>query len=519
MGQDDYREQVTLAWSDLNAAQQQIAKQVVFDSVGYEPLPMQAPAHESDAQVIILTGGEGSGKSITTSAEIMARYPTWRRVLFAAYKAESAGNESDYLYGFLNKIGAVKQYRKPKSGAIELITRDGAVVESVSTYAEGERAVSGTGKNYDVIAMLEAGKQKYSVFLACLLRISRTGGLLILSGTIERSEPWFPDLLRKLKDDEKRRAEMNAQIVVMPTWENRLMYPGGREDPKVVMLEKELGTDLFLERLGGEPTPPEGLVLRGFSFLTHVFDWVTYDPKYPVFVAIDPGYSGSHYSVNFIQEHTRAYTRQFYADLPDASLTDVWVIGDLYLNYTTHEEVIALSKELEWWSHIQGGVGDVVMKTHPMADRAPVDVWKEKGGIWLRGQPVGIQDGIDRHRTFLIDPATKYPRIFFNPSCQGIVEYGLWKKRLIGENLYGPPEDKNCDFTKAIQYYLIDRFGRVEHQSTSKVVVGGQRVTLDKAQTQMPATVGLPHPQIQQPMLRKSSMFVSGPRTKRKVPL
>ena len=427
----------------------------------YQPLPLQAPIHNSRASVLVISGGEGSGKSCVTAAEIAARYWSWSRVLFACYKAESATNEADYLHNYLSALGVVKSYSKPKAGNIEIITKSGAVVESVSTHSEGERAVSGTGKSYDIIAMLEAGKQKYQVFQSCLLRISRTGGLLIVSGTIEKSEPWFPDVIRRLSGPNS----IGAEVHILPTWANTVLYPGGRQDPKILAIEKELSSTpgLFEERCAGKPAPLSSLIFKEFSFPTHVFDWCKYDPALPVEVAVDPGYSGSHYSVNFIQTHPRAYTRQFLDTLPDASLTDVYVIGDLFLDHAVHEEVIAQCKLLPWWSGVKGGVGDVVMKTHPMADRAPIDVWTQKAGIFLRGQLVGISDGIDRHHTFLREPQTGQPRLFFNPSCQGAPrEYGRWKRKEIGENLYGDPEDKNCDAMKAIQYYLIDKFGRVD---------------------------------------------------------
>jgi hypothetical protein len=140
-------------------------KQFLFDQFEYEPQAKQRQAHESRARIIIISGGEGSGKSRVTAQEIAGRYGRWSRVLLVGYKYESAHNEADYIYEQLAKIGVVKSYSRPKSGKIELVTQTGAVVESVSTAGEGERAVSGTGKGYDIIALLEAGKQSYAVFL------------------------------------------------------------------------------------------------------------------------------------------------------------------------------------------------------------------------------------------------------------------------------------------------------------------------------------------------------------------
>jgi hypothetical protein len=463
-----------------------------FEFMKYAPQPIQVQVHESKANVLIISGGEGSGKSLVTASEIACRFGTWKRVLLACYKSESAKNEANYLYKFLKRFGAVESYSTPKNGSLELITRDGSIVESVSTFTEGARAISGTGKSYDIIAMLEAGKQRYEVFQACLLRASRTGGLLILSGTIEKSEPWFADVINRLQGEN----ELGAQVVIMPTWENRTLYPGGRSDPKIRAIEKELGEDLFLERCAGKPAPLHSLVLKEFSFLTHVYDWVKYDPASRVEAWIDYGYSGSHYSVAFVQFHPRAYTRQFRAELPDAPLSDVFVIGDLYLDHATHEEVIAQAKTLPWWNHVSGGVGDVVGRTHPQAGQSPFDVWRDKAGLALRGEYILVADNVDRHRTFLKDQPTGAPRMFFSPKCKGVREYGLWKRKEIGENLYGDPEAKNCDFMKAVGYGLIDHFGRVDGHIRPQVLAFSERPRTEDMSQQLPKPPGMnPVPQ------------------------
>ena len=267
----------------MDTARLQSLKQFNAVAMDYAAWPVQQAVHDSTAAVILISGGEGSGKSRVTASEIALRYGTWRRVLLVGYKATSPSNEADELYADLKRIDAVAEYRKPRGGDVELTTRDGAIVESITTYSEGERAVSGTGKSYDIIAMLEAGKQTYAVFQACLLRASRTGGLLILSGTIEKSEPWFPDLITRLQGPN----ELGAEVFPMPTWENRTLYPGGRDDPKILKLEGELGEDLFLERCAGKPAPLHSLVFKEFGFLTHVFDWCLYDPNQTVEAWVD----------------------------------------------------------------------------------------------------------------------------------------------------------------------------------------------------------------------------------------
>lgn len=492
-------------------------KQLNMRFMQYQPQPIQTQVHESASQVLVISGGEGSGKSVVTAAEIAARYGLWKKVLLVCYKTKSATNESDYLYDFLKNFGAVREYHKPEGGNISLTTRDGCIVESVSTYAEGSRAVTGTGKSYDIIAMLEAGKQRYEVFLACLIRIQRTGGLLILSGTIEKSEPWFADVINRLQQPN----ELGAQVIIMPTWENHLDYPGGRDDPKIKRLEGELTPELFMERLGGKPSPLDSLVFKEFSFLTHVFEWVQYDDKLPIELWIDPGYSGSHYAVLFTQQHPRSYTRQFKSDLPEVSLTDVFVIGDLYLDHAIHEEVIRLMQVEQpyatWYNHVMSAIGDVAMFTHPLAGQAPDEVWKAKtdGRIQIRGKYLLIQDGIDRHHTFLKDPSSQSPRIFFHPNCKGLIEYSRWKRKEVGENIYGAPEAQNCDTLKAINYGLVYNFGLIEHLTKPNVIATGTRIKLEQSQHQLPADVTQNHPT---PVPLHRSSYVVVPRQPKFIP-
>jgi len=495
---------------DLTPEALQKLKTINFELMRYQPLPSQQPVHTSPAKVLVISGGEGSGKSCVTAAEIAGRFGMWQSVLFVCYKSESAKNEGDYLYQYLKSFNAVQEYSTPKNGNITLTTLNGGLVESVSTFAEGARAVSGTGKSYDIIAMLEAGKQRYEVFQACLLRASRTGGLLILSGTIEKSEPWFADVINRLGGEN----DLNAQVVIMPTWENQLLYPGGRHDPKIKAIENELGEDLFLERCAGKPAPLHSLVLKEFSFLTHVYDWVKFDPQTLVEAWIDYGYSGSHYSIAFVQFHPRAYTRQFRKELPDVPLTDVWVIGDLYLDHATHEEAISVCKRMPWWNHVQSGVGDVVGRTHPQAGQSPFDVWRDKAGLALRGQYILVADNVDRHRTFLKDQRTSQPRMFFHPSCKGVREYGLWKRKEIGENLYGDPETRHCDFMKAVGYGLIDHFGRVDSHIKPTAISFGEKPLFEDMQKAIPDRAAIPgmYGQMPSPVESPNKNYVVIPR-------
>ncbi len=423
--------------------------------------------HLARERVLLISGGEGSGKSLVTAAEIVARLGTWRLCYLVAPKYDSAHKEFDYIVDMLQRIGALTSagISRPRNGKAFLTTRDGARLETISS-EDGTKSITGTGESPDLLAMVEAGKQSYDIYLACRARISRSRGTLIMSGTIEQSERWYPELTTCWQADNPE----HARSFIIPTWSNTVLYPGGESDPEIVQLRIDYPHDQFLERFGAVPCPPSNLVFKEFSHLTHVFDWCAYDNTKPTEIWIDPGYSGSHYAVEFVQFHPRAETCK-HIELPDVSLTDVWVIGELYLDHAVHEEVVQQAQMLPYWSSVKSAVGDVVMQTHPMAGESPASVWQARAGLYPRGQRVLIADGINRHGAFLRDPGSGSPRLFFNPSCKGALhEYGSWKRKRVGEGLYSDPEDKNCDALKAINYGLIDRFGSLKERGNEKPV-------------------------------------------------
>ena len=414
-------------------------KQINLDAARYDPLPIQIPIIEYNGSPILISGGEGSGKSYLTSALIASRYGTWKLVYLVAPKYDSAHREADYVYEMLKRFGAVTGYSKPKTGKLLLETRDGGIVKSVSTEAEGARAVTGLGENPDVIVMCEAGKNSYDVFLACLTRITRTKGTLILSGTIEESERWYPELITRWQADNPE----HGKTFIMPTWENTRLYPGGRDDPAIKMLEGTLTQEKFAERLAAVPCVASDIVIKEFSFMTHVRESIEYDPRFPVELWLDPGYSGSHYAVEVVQ-------------FPNAR--DVHVIDELYTDHATTQEVIAEMRKRGYWAAITGGVGDIATRQHA----AMPSVWEtwNDAGISLRTNKVAIADGIELHRTMLKPSDGSAPRLFFNPKCRGTFsEYGAWKRKRITDMIHGEPSDKNCDAMKAIHYGLYDRFG------------------------------------------------------------
>lgn len=424
--------------------------------MGYSPLPLQVPIHLSPSRVILISGGEGSGKSYVTAAEIVARYPLWRLCYIVGPKYEAAHKEVDYIYESLLKIGATRKdlYQRPSRGKIVLTTVDGARVETLSA-EDGAKAITGTGESPDVLAMVEAGKQSYDIYLACRGRVARSRGLLVLSGTIEQSERWYPELITRWLNGSPQE---DAHSFVIPTWANTRLYPGGRNDPEIKALEATYPHDQFLERFGAVPVPPSTLVFREFSHVDHIqpAPYWNNDKEWtesPVELAIDPGYAGAY--------HVSAM--QWIGDT-------VWQIDEVHYQFRVAEDVIDECMSRPWWGKVSGGVIDIAGRQHQGQD-SHVEIWTKRGrlkdgrGISLRSNKVRISEGIQRHKTFLVNPFGGRPRLFHDPRCKSTIrEYGLYKYRDVvdGKPVSEEPIDADNHAMKAIAYWLYDRFGATD---------------------------------------------------------
>ncbi len=432
----------------------------------------------------LLSGGEGAGKSLGAAFEVMSEFPTWKLVYIVGPRYEACKKEFDYIRHALMMLQAISpgMVSAPARGQRSLRTRKGQRVITLSA-EEGPDAITGTGESPDIILMVEAGKQNYDIFLACRGRVARSRGLLILSGTIEASQRWYPELIARWQSDNTE----DAKSFIVPTWNNLTLYPGGRRDPEILALERAFTPERFKERFGAEPCTPSDCVIPEFSFASHVTAACQFDARAPVELWIDPGYSGSHYAVEAVQ-----FDRRGARDI-------VNVIDELYLDHATTQEAIAQASTRPWWANVprtdrrpagergvnerptadgeegprftgSGGVIDVAAKAHA-AMPSVWQVWNE-AGIALRTNRVEVAAGVELHRTFLKPPDGSPPRLMYNPACRGVFgEYNDWQRKKIGDGLFAEPSDKRCDAMKAIQYGLFDRYGALGTRAERRVVM------------------------------------------------
>lgn len=443
-------------------------KLVAFASWGYGPNDEQLKVHADPAMVKVVAGGERSGKSFVTGNEIAAHAAADAHLVWViGPDYEQTHKEFDYALAALTKIGAVvpASVHRPERSSWSMKLLNGCAVKTRT----GEDAVKIANEAPDFIAMVEAAQQSWDNFQKAFNRTAeaRAKGLgeLFASGTFESSLGWYAEKWTEFQGPNT----FGARSFSLPTWSNTALFPGGRIDPTILAIEAANPPDLFMERFGGIPTPPRGLVFREFRHTQHVVPIRFGQTESPVRdeqgwmlpenaeleLWIDPGYAGA-YAVLFVAVQGAL----------------VFVVDEVYAKGKVGEQVIAeTTAKRHLFERVKRGVIDIAGRQHN-AMESQVELWSRLAKLSLASEAVPIADGIARHRTFLADPRTMAPRLYHDPKCVGtIAEYGKYRYPNDSTDSRAETElpiDRDNHAMKAIAYGLYHRFGYVERLGTKK---------------------------------------------------
>lgn len=331
------------------------------------------------------------------------------------------------------------------------------------------------------ILVCEAAHVSHDVYLRLRSRVSEARarfpgyGVLFMEGTMENSLGWYPSLYT-LWQSESLRETANVISFNLPSESNTFLYPGGAADPGILELKASLPADVFLERHMGVPSPPRGRVHPDFSTALHVRK-VVYDASEPVYLGIDPGYSGqpSHYAVEAAQRINGQW-RVFW---------EFWKAG-----YTAEQVCEVVTAQPFWKNPLKVGVIDTAGATHAGAMESNAEIWMKKTGLVLQHQKVNVLPGIDKFNSVLkANPLTGEPRLIIDPSCQGVIsELGgclppdasereagemvmtrqmrvySWQKDHEGGVIGKVPRDQYNDGIKALTYLFVGQEGYARHE-------------------------------------------------------
>jgi len=421
----------------------------IFNEIGYNPSTEQWLVHNERLRLV--AGGERSGKSYLSAMDMLARHFAGELFWLVAADYERTKAEFEYIQEGLTKLGINFQSTKQVDPG-EIITELGITFQTKS--AKDPRKIA--MKAPDGILVCEASQIDFETFLRLRGRLIEKRGWMLMSGTFESSLGWYVDMfnLGKAAND------FLIKSFSLPTWSNLAIFPGGRTDPEIKRIESIMSNDWFMERYGGVPCPPKGLVFPEFRSNIHTgnTELFEYDPGEPVHVWVDPGYSHA-YSVLFAQKRA------------DGAV----IFDEVYETGFVTEDIITICQKKPWWgtANIVGGAIDIAGTQH-QAMSSPAETWLHQAGLSLMSRKIRIQDGIERVKTCLkVNPITNLPGLFINTKCTGLIsELGgcpnpidnttrvyKWRMDRDGNVVGEVPDDKNNDACKALAYGLVDMLG------------------------------------------------------------
>ena len=220
-----------------------ISKETFFKKIGYEPSPMQAQVHFSDARFRVLAAGARAGKSMLAGAEAAYTFmfPN-KNIWICGTQYELAEKEFVWVVDFLNRF----KYRGSpllsfcsvgmgQRGSKEIVSPWGSFIRTKST----EKPQLLLGEELDLLILSEASqiaKKPYERMLRPRLG-PRKGGLLAIS-TPNADSGLFSELYAQAKDaDDPEWKCWQASTLANPYF--------SKEEYEVA--RKELPPDVFKE--------------------------------------------------------------------------------------------------------------------------------------------------------------------------------------------------------------------------------------------------------------------------------
>lgn len=346
----------------------------------------------------LLSGGERSGKSFITAVDLVSRMPWGNLYWIVGPDYDLPRREFTYVKDFLFQLGAIRSetdISMPKEGRWSMVTKSGQVIMTRTSSDLKKLAADPV----DGIVVTEASQCDMGVVFKALGRVSEPRGFVVLEGTFERGEIWYSSLYYEFLNPPGDDNIMGGKSYRMPTWANLHIYPGGREDPEIKLLEQTYSKipGLFNERVGALPSHPLGLIFKEFRLTRHVSDSIQFRPNLPVYLGVDPADGGaSAYAVvacQFLPHPDALYARDHGDPEPDPNQL-CNVIDAIYVPFSTAEDIIPLCAGREWWGNVAGGAMDV----ESPGERKR---WALHAGVHLTARKISVHEGENRLHTFL----------------------------------------------------------------------------------------------------------------------
>ena len=430
-----------------------LKKRKWFEAIGYSPHQGQLAYHFSDARFKIAVCGRRFGKSTMSAKDAEPELMKPNSYYWIVGPNYDLGEKEfrviwdDLMVkqGLIHDKRIKKSYNV-KSGSmfIEFPWRTRLEVRSAQ-YPE-----SLVGEGLDGAIMAEAAKHKRDTWERYIRpALADKLGWADFTTTPE-GQNWLYSIWQLGNNPDFKEYESWR----LPAWMNDKVYPGGREDPEILLLERTMAHEWFLQEIAADFTAFVGKIYSEWEEERHV-KVVKYNPLLPNYIGFDWGYVNPLAAVEF----------QIAAD----DTIHIW--REHYEPYLTLDEHLTKMKDREQPDgyHINLTFGDAADPEATMRVNelfAPCVSDPDAKTNWRMG--------IDRVKSFLQDrPPSDFeedgtpitvPGLYVDHSCVNTIrEFGSYRAKapVTGKNPSDPqdkPVKKDDHAMDALRYGLVHLF-------------------------------------------------------------
>lgn len=349
---------------------------------------------------------------------------------------------------------------------------------------------------YRGVVVAEAAQTVIDTWYQARARVSQTRGWILLEGTFERRKgPWYG-----LMTEEWQR-QGPGMVYTMPSWENPIAFPGGRNDPEILLAERDNPPSVFRERYAGLPQKQTGTIFteaeqRYVVRQRFPFMGTSLDPDRPVVLAVDPGVAHA-YAVLALQFYPSPELRE--KSGPKVQGNICHVVDAVYRWGHDTRQIIEECVRRPWARQVTDIVLDFAARQRRAEGEPAIEQWAKgwrelaRQSVWCHAEKVPLRLGYDLHKRALLnawpeeDAQREFnwdgrlgqvtyhdgPRLYIDPQAAGPFfgghvdgrmfagEYNLhvYRETRDGVVLNDEPVDTFNDAIKAVNYALVWWFG------------------------------------------------------------
>jgi len=276
-----------------------VSKEKYFELIGYAPHARQRLFHDSKARFKIPVCGRRFGKTWMGAREVepLLMLPN-KHVWIVGPTYDLGEKEFRVIWDdMIVKLGLGREKTVRKT--FNKRAGDMAIYFPWNTRLEvrsADRPETLVGEKLDYVIMSEAAKhskETWDRFIRPALADNR--GSATFSTTPE-GQNWIHDLWQLgrnplFEDYDSWR---------FPAWENNILYPGGREDPEIMLMERTMPGEWFLQEIAADFTSFMGKIYGEWDEVTHVLrERYVYNPAWKNYIAFDWGFVNPMAAIEF----------------------------------------------------------------------------------------------------------------------------------------------------------------------------------------------------------------------------